>query len=152
MKVLVIDAQGGGLGKQLITSIRKDFPEIHILAVGTNSSATAAMLKAGANEAATGENSVFVACRKADIIIGPIGRVIADAMLGEITPAMARAVASADAKRILIPFSNCDNYIAGVEDFTTGKLVKDALGYLKKCLRVPRVPDPMVQGQNPTRV
>ena len=134
MKVLVIDAQGGGLGKQLISSIRKDFPDTHIMAVGTNSAATASMLKAGANEAATGENAVFVACRRADIIIGPIGIVIADAMLGEITPAMARAVACADAKRILIPFSNCDNYIAGVDDFSTGKLVKDALAYLKKCL------------------
>lgn len=132
--ILVVDAQGGGLGKQLIHSIRKEISDVHILAVGTNTAATTAMLKAGADEAATGENPVLVASRKADIIIGPIGMVIADAMLGEITPAMASAIAKADAKRILIPFSNCDNYIAGVSDFSTGHLIQDAVNQLKSCL------------------
>lgn len=130
--VLVIDAQGGGLGKQLISAIKKDLPNVHVLAVGTNTAATAAMLKAGADAAATGENAVLVACRKADFIIGPVGMVIADAMLGEITPVMAKAVAQANAVRIMIPFSNCDNYIAGVSDFSTGRLVSDALNELKK--------------------
>ena len=134
MKILVIDAQGGGLGKQIITTIKKDYPEVHILAVGTNTIATSAMLKAGADEAATGENSVVVASRQADIIIGPIGIVVADSMLGEITPTMARAVAQSGAKRILIPFNNCQNYIAGVSDLNTGKLVEDAVSYLKKLL------------------
>ena len=132
--ILVIDAQGGGLGRQLITSIRRELEHVKILAVGTNSIATAAMLKAGADEAATGENSVVVACRKAQIIIGPIGMVIANAMLGEITPAMALAIADADAKRIMIPFTSCDNYIAGVSDSNTGKLIQDALAQLKKLL------------------
>ncbi len=134
MRLLVIDAQGGGLGKQMIASIKKDFPEVYLMAVGTNTTATAAMLKAGADEAATGENSVVTASRRADIILGPIGIVIADAMLGEITPAMAKAVAQSNAKKILIPFSNCDNYIAGVDDFSTGRLIADALVYLKGCL------------------
>ena len=134
MKILVIDAQGGGLGKQIIATIKKDYPEVHILAVGTNTIATSAMLKAGADEAATGENSVVVASRQADIIIGPIGIVVADSMLGEITPTMARAVAQSDSKRILIPFNNCQNYIAGVSDLNTGKLVEDAVSYLKKLL------------------
>ena len=132
--ILVVDAQGGGLWKQLIHSIRKEISDVHILAVGTNTAATTAMLKAGADEAATGENPVLVASRKADIIIGPIGMVIADAMLGEITQAMASAIAKADAKRILIPFSNCDNYIAGVSDFSTGHLIQDAVNQLKSCL------------------
>lgn len=132
--VLVVDAQGGGLGKQLIGSIRKEVPGVRILAVGTNSAATSAMLKAGADEAATGENSVMVASRMADYIIGPIGMVIADSMLGEITPAMARAIAGSGAKRIMIPFSNCDNYIAGVSDFGTGRLIQDAVAQLKKSL------------------
>ena len=132
--ILVIDAQGGGLGRQLITSIRRELEHVKILAVGTNSIATTAMLKAGADEAATGENSVVVACRKAQIIIGPIGMVIANAMLGEITPAMALAIADADAKRIMIPFTSCDNYIAGVSDSNTGKLIQDALAQLKKLL------------------
>ncbi len=130
--ILVIDAQGGGLGRQLITAIKKDLADAYILAVGTNAAATAAMLKAGADTAATGENAVLVACRKADFIIGPVGMVLADAMLGEITPAMAKAVAQADAVRIMIPFSNCDNYIAGVSDFSTGRLLDDALRELKK--------------------
>ena len=129
-----MDAQGGGLGRQLIGGIKKEMPDLHIIAVGTNSTATATMLKAGANEAATGENSVVVACRKADIIIGPIGMIIADAMLGEITPIMACAIAQANAKRVMIPFSNCDNYIAGVSDFSTGRLVADALTQVKKIL------------------
>lgn len=132
--VLVVDAQGGGLGRQLIRDIKKEIPEVRIIAVGTNATATAAMLKAGADQAATGENSVVVACRKADLIIGPVGMVIADAMMGEITPVMARAIAQADAKRIMVPFCTCDNYIAGVTDFSTGRLVTDALLQLKKML------------------
>lgn len=132
--ILVIDAQGGGLGKQLIAGIRREAEGVRILAVGTNSAATAAMLKAGADEAATGENSVMVASRRADIILGPVGMVIADSMLGEITPAMARAVAQAEAVRIMIPFNSCDNYIAGVSDFSTSNLIQNAISYVKKIL------------------
>ncbi len=132
--VMIVDAQGGGLGKQLIGGIKKILPEAYVIAIGTNSTATGAMLKAGADEAATGENAVRVAARKADVIVGPIGMVIADAMLGEITPEMARAIAQADAKRIMIPFSNCDNFIAGVSDFSMGKLMADAIAQLRKYL------------------
>ena len=89
MRVLVIDGQGGGLGRQLVTAITALCPEAELTAVGTNSMAASAMLKAGAARAATGENAVVVNARRADIIVGPIGIVIADALLGEITPAMA---------------------------------------------------------------
>ena len=133
-RVLIVDAQGGGLGKQLILKIRREIPDVHITAVGTNVVATTAMMKAGADEAATGENAVRVCVKKADYIVGPIGIVIADAMLGEITSEVARAVSQADAKRILIPFSNCDNFIAGVSDFSTGQLVDEAVNHLKKIL------------------
>ena len=133
-QVLIVDAQGGGLGKQLILKIRREIPDVHITAVGTNVVATTAMMKAGADEAATGENAVRVCVKKADYIVGPIGIVIADAMLGEITSEVARAVSQADAKRILIPFSNCDNFIAGVSDFSTGQLVDEAVNHLKKIL------------------
>ncbi|MBQ5992633.1 MAG: DUF3842 family protein [Clostridia bacterium] len=132
--VMVVDAQGGGLGKQLITTVKKELPETHIIAIGTNSAATSAMLKAGADEAATGENAVKVAARKADIIVGPVGMVIADAMLGEITPQIACTIAQANAKRIMIPFSNCDNFIAGVSDFSMGRLIADAIDELRKNL------------------
>ena len=131
-KVLVIDAQGGGLGKQLISRIKKELPDVFITAVGTNSIATQAMMKAGADEQATGENSVVVSCRKAEIIVGPIEIVIADSMIGEVTPAMAVAVAQSPAKRILVPFCNCDNFIAGVNEFNTGQLIRSAVEQLKK--------------------
>ena len=108
-KVLVIDGQGGGLGRQLVSALAATCPEAELTAVGTNSLAANAMLKAGASRAATGENAVVVNCRHADVIVGPIGIVIADALLGEITPAMAAAVCQSGAKRVLVPINHCEN-------------------------------------------
>ncbi len=127
MNVLIIDAQGGGIGRQLVASVKSKFSDIKITAVGTNSAATAAMLKAGADYAATGENAVIVGCRKADVIIGPIGIVIADSLYGEITPEMAVAVGQSMAKRILIPVNHCDNLVVGVSDYSIGKLIDSVL-------------------------
>ena len=127
MNILIIDAQGGGMGRQLIAEIKAAFPKAHITAVGTNSAAAMAMLKAGADKAATGENPVIVASRKADIIVGPVGIVIADSMLGEITEKMAAAVAKSDAVRILLPFNQCDNVIVGVPDLNVSVLIKKAV-------------------------
>ena len=127
MDILVIDAQGGGIGKQLVTAVKKNFPKTAVTAVGTNTAATAAMLKAGADQAATGENAVIVNSRKADVIIGPIGIVIADALLGEITPSMANAVAKSRAKRLLIPINHCDNIVVGVSDLNIGKLMQNVI-------------------------
>ena len=132
--VLVIDAQGGGIGRELITRIRAAGLDCHITAVGTNSAATGAMLKAGADQAATGENAVRVCVRHADIIIGPIGIVIADAMLGEVTPEMAVCIGQSDAERILIPFVNCGSVIVGVGETSTGKLVQEAVMRLQMIL------------------
>ena len=126
-RILVIDGQGGQLGSQIIKELLAKFSDIHIMAVGTNAVATAAMLKAGAGSAATGENPVIVACRKADLIIGPIGIVIADSLLGEVTPAMAIAVGQADATRILIPKNKCENIVAGVSSLSTTVLIQDAI-------------------------
>lgn len=130
MKVLIIDGQGGGLGRQLVAAAKERFPEIEVLAVGANSTATGAMLRAGADQAATGENAVLVAARRADVIMGPIGIVIADAMLGEITPAMAAAAGQSEAKRILLPVGQCDNIIAGVQDMPMAKMVQEAVELL----------------------
>lgn len=127
MNILIMDGQGGQLGAQLVKEITARFPEAQITAVGTNATATAAMLKAGAKQAATGENPVLVACRKADVIIGPIGIVIADSMYGEVTPQMAVAVGQADATRILIPMNRCENLIAGVQDVTMSAMLEDVL-------------------------
>lgn len=132
MKVLVIDGQGGGLGRQLVSALKEYDSGIEVLAVGTNSAATNAMLKAGADQAATGENSVVAASRRADVIMGPVGIVIADSMLGEITPKMAVAVGQSSAKRILIPVNLCDNIVVGVAETSMGKSVQNAIDALKK--------------------
>ena len=134
MNILVIDAQGGGIGRQLIAGIKHNIPDATLTAVGTNSTAAAAMLKAGADHAATGENAVIVACRKADIIVGPIGIVIADSLLGEVTPKIAAAVAQSNARRILIPCNHCDNIIVGISDYSAGKLVQNAIEEIQNIL------------------
>lgn len=131
MNILVIDAQGGGIGKQLVSAIKEKMKDISITAVGTNTMATSAMLKAGADNAATGENAVIVGCRKADVIVGPVGIVIADAMYGEITPAMAVAIGQSNAKRILLPMSHCDNIVVGMTNTTIAQLVNDAVNELE---------------------
>ena len=129
--VLVIDGQGGGLGRQLVAAIAAACPEAELTAVGTNSLATNAMLKAGAARAATGENAVVVNCRHADVIVGPIGIVIADALLGEITPAMAAAVCQSGAKRVLVPINHCENYVVGVPEQPVSQLVSAAAQKVK---------------------
>lgn len=130
MYILVIDAQGGGIGRQLVSEIKSRKADLTVHAVGTNASATQAMLKAGADLCATGENAVIVGCRRADVIIGPIGIAIADSMLGEVTPAMALAVGQADADRILIPFQHCGSKIIGVSESNTGRLISEAVNTL----------------------
>ncbi|MBR4981392.1 MAG: DUF3842 family protein [Lachnospiraceae bacterium] len=127
MNILVIDGQGGQLGGQLIRLLKENFKDMKIMAVGTNATATSNMLKAGAEQAATGENPLIVACRKADVIIGPIGIVIADSLFGEITPQMAVTVGQANAVRILLPINKCDNLVAGITDLSTAKLLEDVI-------------------------
>ncbi len=132
MKILIIDGQGGGIGRQVVQAVKAEFSDADVTAVGTNSIAAAAMLKAGADRAATGENSVKVCCRAADVIIGPVAIVIADSLLGEITPAMAAAVGQSSASRILIPVNGCGNVIAGVPDLSIARMVACVVGELKK--------------------
>ena len=134
MKILIVDGQGGGVGRQLAVQIKQTFPDIQLMAVGTNTVATSAMMKGGADTAATGENAVLVAARKADVIVGPLGIVVADSLGGEITPAMANAVAQSNAKRILLPFKNCDNVIVGVSDYMLGNLIQLAIEELRKII------------------
>lgn len=133
-KILVIDGQGGNLGVQLIKLIKNQLPDVEIRAVGTNSSATNNMLKSGAHMAATGENAVIVGCRRADVIVGPVGIVIADALMGEITPDMAKAVGQSDAVRVLIPVNKCETLVAGVGSGTMTALLQDAVEKIKTVL------------------
>ncbi len=127
MTVLVVDGQGGRLGSQLVKALCARFPGHDLLAVGTNSMATERMLKAGAPRAATGENAVVVACRKAHVIVGPMGIVIADALLGEVTPAIAHAVGSSGAVRVLLPSDKCETLVAGIGGQSMTSLVEDAI-------------------------
>ena len=131
MNITIIDGQGGQLGAQLVKEISAQFQNIHLTAIGTNAIATSTMLKAGAKNAATGENAAVVACRRADVIIGPVGIVIADSLLGEITGQMAVAIGQANAVRILIPINKCDNIIAGVSSLNTKALIDDAISKLR---------------------
>ena len=132
MNVLVIDGQGGNIGRQLVKMISEQLPEAQLRAVGTNSIATANMIKGGTSNAATGENSVVVCSRWADVIVGPIGIVIADAMMGEVTETMAAAVGRSNAVKVLIPMNRCNTVVAGVGDCSTNALLDDALRRIKE--------------------
>ncbi len=127
MDILIIDGQGGNLGKLLTKRLREAVPRADITVVGTNSTATENMLKGGADRAATGENAVVVNAHRAKIIAGPLGIVIADALLGEVTSAMAMAVGRSDAVRVLIPMNRCDTLVAGVAEKPVSELIEDAV-------------------------
>lgn len=132
MKIVLIDGQGGRLGQLLAEAIVKNNIPCDLFAVGTNTAATNAMLKGGAKYGATGENPVIVACRDADVIIGPIGIVAADSLLGEITPAMAVAVGQSSALKLLLPVSHCSNQIVGVRQMTMNEMVDETIAGLKR--------------------
>ena len=127
MKVVVIDAQGGGVGRQLVEQLKRALPDQPLTAVGVNALATSAMLKAGADQAATGENAVRVAASDADLILAPIGLVLADAMLGEVTAAMAVAVGGSRAHKILVPSARCGVTVAGVSRQSLSELIAAAV-------------------------
>ena len=132
MKIMVVDGQGGRLGKLLIEGLRQAGIKDEILAIGTNSIATAAMVKAGADAGATGENPVAVCARDADYIMGPIGILAADSLLGEVTATMAVAIGQSSAQKILIPVNRCHNTVVGTKDLTMSELVKEAVAMVVK--------------------
>ena len=131
-RILIIDGQGGRIGSRLVSLLKEQCPHSTLTAVGTNSMATASMIKAGAQNAATGENAVVVNARRADVIVGPIGIVIADALLGEITPAMAVAVGQSPAEKILIPVNRCENQVVGVENLSVNDLLGRAVEMVRQ--------------------
>lgn len=132
MRILVIDGQGGKIGKLLIEGVKEKLPQAEITAIGTNSIATTNMLKAGPDQAATGENPVIVSSKTADVIVGPIGIVVADALVGEITAEMAVAVGRSRAKKVLIPLNKCDTVIPGVMPLSMSELVSQAIDQIEK--------------------
>jgi hypothetical protein len=131
MKVVVIDGQGGKMGAAVISELAGKLPSAEIVAVGTNSIATSAMLSSKPTAAATGENAVIVNCRDADFIIGPIGIVVADSLHGEISPAMSAAVGQSRAKKILIPVSRCNTYVVGVSEYGLSDYIRLAVEQIR---------------------
>ena len=127
MKLVVIDGQGGRLGQLLVEGIKARLPQVQVHALGTNSVATTAMLKAGADLGATGENPVVRGVMDADGVLGPVGIVVANAILGEVTPAMAEAVGSCRAKKFLVPMNSCGVIVAGVEERTLSSYAAQAV-------------------------
>ena len=134
MKIVVIDGQGGRIGKLVIEKINELCVNHELIAIGTNSLATAAMIKAGAKKAATGENPVVVNARNADIIIGPIGIIMANSLLGEVTEKMSVAIADSDAYKILIPVSKCHHKVVGLKDLTIDEYVELVYNEVKAIL------------------
>lgn len=131
--IVVIDGKGGGVGSALIARL-KGLPSVRLLALGANSLATAAMLRAGAQDGATGENAVIQCCRRADVIVGPIGILIAGAMLGEITAPMAAAVGQSDAQLVLLPNSKSGVHICGVEQMPLSQYIEEAAKKIQEIL------------------
>lgn len=132
MKFVVIDGQGGRLGKLLVEALLARFPQGEIWAIGTNSIATSTMLKAGAHFGATGENPAVRAVADADAVLGPVGIIAAHAILGEVTPKMAEAVGGCRGKKYLIPMNSCGVAVAGVREMSLPAYVKEAVELLAR--------------------
>lgn len=134
MKITVIDGQGGRIGRTVIEQLKEKHSDLELYAIGTNSIATSAMLKAGADYGATGENAAIVNAADSDIIIGPIGIVFANALLGEITPAIATAIGASKAYKILIPVNRCNHYVAGCTEAPMSEYIKLAINKIESML------------------
>ena len=132
MRIMIMDGQGGGVGRSLVEALADRFPKAQLLAVGTNAAATSNMMKGGAVNGATGENAVIYNSSRVDVIVGPLGIALANAMLGEITPKMAEAVSSSDARLLLLPVNKCHAVVAGVEGKKLRDYVKDAVDMVEK--------------------
>lgn len=136
MRIAVIDGQGGGIGRAIIEKMREELgDDIEILALGTNALATSSMLKAGANEGATGENAIMVNAPKVDLILGSVAILAADSMLGELTPLMAAAVARSAAQKVLIPLNRCGLHVIGVSAKPLPHYIADIVIYIRSLLK-----------------
>jgi len=131
LRILIIDGQGGGIGRSLVERLHAELPEAELIAVGTNAAATANMIRGGGARGATGENAVCYNCARADVVIGPIGVFFANAMLGEVTAQMAQALAACEAEKIAIPVSRCHIHIMGIRESAPAALIDEAVAHIK---------------------
>lgn len=135
IKIAVVDGMGGGIGSQLISQLKEEFRDkAEIIALGTNSTATASMLKSGADKGATGENAIRVNTSKADIVVGPLGIVLPDSLMGEITEAIAYSILSSPCRKLLLPISQNHVEIVGLESRPVSQIIKDAVIRLKELI------------------
>ena len=141
MKIVIVDGQGGRLGKLLVEEVRARLPRAEIYAFGTNTAATATMLKAGAHFGATGENPVVRGVADADAVLGPVGIVVAHAILGEVTPAMAEAVGGCRARKFLVPMNSCGVSVAGVAEGSVSEYASQAVELAARELSGGRAPE-----------
>lgn len=134
MRIVIIDGQGGGIGKSIVEQVKKEILEVEIVVAGTNAIATANMMKAGVGYGVTGENAIIYNCKYADAIVGPIGIILTNGLMGEITEEIAKAITDCDALKVLIPVSKCPVKIAGVEEKPIGKYIEQAIVIIKENL------------------
>ena len=132
MIIAVVDGQGGGIGRALVAGIKAELPEVHVLALGTNSTATGQMLRAGADDGATGENAIVHNMKHVDIVAGVIGILNANSMLGELSPAMANAIGGSDAYKVLLPINRCHIHVVSVEEAPLGVHIENAVKAIKE--------------------
>lgn len=133
MKIAVVDGQGGGIGKAIIESIKKNIKQdVQVIALGTNALATSNMMKAGADQGATGENAIKVTSSNVDIIVGPIAILVTDSMLGEISDNIAVSIARSKSKKIVIPLNRCGVHVAGTKNATLQSLIIDMMREIEK--------------------
>lgn len=132
MVIAVVDGQGGGIGRALVAGIKAELPDVHVLALGTNSTATGQMLRAGADDGATGENAIVHNMKHVDIVAGVIGILNANSMLGELSPAMANAIGGSDAYKVLLPINRCHIHVVSVEEAPLGVHIDNAVKAIRE--------------------
>ncbi|HZL07394.1 MAG TPA: DUF3842 family protein, partial [Coriobacteriia bacterium] len=136
LRVMVVDGMGGRIGQEIVNRLRVAFgADVELLAVGTNSAATAAMMKAGANRGATGENAVRITVREADVVIGPLSLLIPDSMMGEVTPLMAESLALCSARKVMLPLTNPRIDLVGITKTPLPHLMEEAVTLVASMIR-----------------
>ncbi len=134
MKIAVVDGQGGGIGKAVVEEVRKAFPDLYILALGTNALATGQMLKAGATEGATGENAIIHNMEHVDVVIGVVGILCANSMMGELSPAMAQAIGGSHTHKVLLPINRCHIHVVSVAETGLSRHIRNVIDELREIM------------------